>query len=60
MPVSGRTLSSLLEDWTEFGKISQHIYDRIEQALRLFLSFSVPEDVPPGPPGGGFCYGSEP
>ena len=51
--VPGKTLRDLLEDWTTFEPIADGYFRKIERALKLFLSFPVPQNAPPGPYGGG-------
>lgn len=52
--VPGKTLHELIE--REGGLVTKALdeqFNQIEKALRLFLSFKVPDKVAPGPVGGG-------
>ena len=51
--VEGHTLKTIYRDWDAFEKDSEKYYTKIERAIRLFLTFPVPDDAPPGPVGGG-------
>ncbi|KAJ3542259.1 hypothetical protein NM208_g4192 [Fusarium decemcellulare] len=50
--VPGKTLEYFLEN-PEHTDHLDRCFGKIERALKLFLSFPVPEDVSPGPCGGG-------
>lgn len=51
--VEGTTLRELMANWGSFQRNSEYYYSRVELALRLLLSFPVPQDATPGPRGGG-------
>ncbi|KAF5005923.1 hypothetical protein FDECE_7681 [Fusarium decemcellulare] len=46
------TLEYFLENPEHTGHLDRY-FGKIERALKLFLSFPVPEDASPGPCGGG-------
>jgi hypothetical protein len=50
--VPGKTLLQILRD-TPGSKSVEYLYDRIAKAIKLFLSFKVPDDATPGPYKGG-------
>ena len=49
---NGRTLKELLEESISHEQL-QDYYNKIAKAIKLFISFKVPDDVTPGPVGGG-------
>ncbi|KAF4447224.1 Protein kinase-like domain protein [Fusarium austroafricanum] len=51
--ISGKTLKALLESQTTSDEYLDQCFGQIERALRLFISFPVPQDASPGPYGGG-------
>lgn len=51
--VEGTTLRELMVNWGSFQRNSEYYYSRVESALRLLLSFPVPQDATSGPCGGG-------
>lgn len=51
--VPGKTLHELIEREGRVSKALDEPFNQIERALKLFLSFKVPDQVAPGPVGGG-------
>lgn len=51
--VSGKTFKQILDNKSTTHDQLQNCYDKIAQAIQLFLSFKVPDNIMPGPVGGG-------
>jgi len=50
--VAGETLKELLDRKLSHDQLQEY-YNKIAQAIKLFLSFKVPDNIAPGPVGGG-------
>ena len=50
--VAGETFKDILGKEIPHNQLQEY-YNRIAQAIKLFLSFKVPDNVTPGPVGGG-------
>ena len=51
--VPGRTLREIMDEDSDFDKVSSQLYDKILRGIQLLLSIPAPEDAAPGPYGGG-------